>query len=123
MITEFLRKLAYCFRRRRFEEELDEEMRHHLSMAGRAQFGNVTRWKEECREIWTWALLEQLLQDLRYAVRAMNLLARSPGLARRSHDCAPSRIADQCAVRALRGGSTFGKNAVRSPRAGRYAQT
>jgi macrolide transport system ATP-binding/permease protein len=72
MITEFLRKLAYYFRRRRFDEELDEEMRHHLSMAGRAQFGNVTHWKEECREIWTWALLEQFMQDLRYAVRAMN---------------------------------------------------
>ncbi len=72
MIAEFLRKIGYYVHRRRFEAELDEEMRHHLSMAGRAQFGNVTHWKEECRDIWAWALLEQFMQDLRYAVRAMN---------------------------------------------------
>jgi predicted permease len=71
MIPEFLRKLGYYFRRRRFEEELDEEMRHHLAMAGRARFGNATRWKEESRAMWTWTFLEQLVQDLRYAVRAM----------------------------------------------------
>ena len=71
MIPEFLRRLGYYFRRRRFEDELDEEMRHHASLAGRVRFGNLTRWKEESRAMWGWTFLEQLAQDLRYAVRAM----------------------------------------------------
>ncbi|HEY6344668.1 MAG TPA: ABC transporter permease [Bryobacteraceae bacterium] len=71
-MNELFRKLAYYFRRRRFEEELDEEMRHHAELAGRKQFGNITRWKEKSRAMWGWAFFEQLIQDLRYAVRAMN---------------------------------------------------
>jgi macrolide transport system ATP-binding/permease protein len=71
MISEFLRRLAYYFHRRRFEEELDEELRHHRTLAGAKQFGNVTHWKEESRAMWHWTFLEQLVQDLRYALRAM----------------------------------------------------
>jgi predicted permease len=71
MIGELFRRLQYYFRRRQFELELDEEMRHHLAMSGRKQFGNVTLLKEDSRAMWTWALWEQLGQDLRYAVRAM----------------------------------------------------
>ena len=71
MISGFLRRLGYYFRRRRFEAELDEEMRHHATLSGRAQFGNVTRWKEESRAMWTWTFFEQFMQDLRYAARAM----------------------------------------------------
>ena len=52
MILELLRRLGYYFRRRRFEDELDEEMRHHAELAGRTQFGNVTWWKEESRAMW-----------------------------------------------------------------------
>ena len=70
-MNEFLRSLAYYFRRRRFEDELDEEMRQHAALAGRARFGNVTRWKEESRAMWSWTFLDQFIQDLRYAVRAM----------------------------------------------------
>ena len=43
MILEFLRRLACYFHGRQFEEELDEEMSHHAELAGRPQFGNVTR--------------------------------------------------------------------------------
>ena len=71
MISEFLRRLAYYFHRRQFEEELDEEMRHHRTLAGAKQFGNATNWKEESRDLWNWTFLEQLIQDLRYALRAM----------------------------------------------------
>ena len=48
-MNELLRRLTYYFRRRRFEEELDEEMRHHAELPGTKQFGNITRWKEEGR--------------------------------------------------------------------------
>jgi predicted permease len=71
MIGEFLRRLAYYFRQRRFEQELDEEIRYHRILSGPKQFGNLTLWKEESRAMWRWTFGEQLLQDLRYAVRAM----------------------------------------------------
>jgi macrolide transport system ATP-binding/permease protein len=47
-------------------------MRFHAELAGAKQFGNVTLLKEEARAMWTWMILEQFLQDLRYAWRAMN---------------------------------------------------
>ncbi len=80
MILEFLRRVAHYLRRRRFEQELDEEMRHHLALkerdsgsteAAHTQFGNVALLKEDSRAMWTWTLFEQLAQDLRYALRAM----------------------------------------------------
>ena len=71
---------------------LDEEIRAHLALAAadriargetpeeayaaaRREFGNVTRIKEVTRQVWTRPWLEQLGQDLRYALRG---LRRSP---------------------------------------------
>src|SRR5262245_9592367 len=89
----FWRRLRFYQRRKRFERELEDEIRSHLEMkeqeqlelglapedaarAARLQFGNITLFREESREMWTFHLLENLAQDLRYAVRA---LRRSPG--------------------------------------------
>jgi predicted permease len=77
--------------RRRRDEELDEEIRAHLTMAARDrvergesedeaqyrarhEFGNVALVKEVTREMWGWRWLERIVQDLRYGVR---LMARS----------------------------------------------
>jgi predicted permease len=70
--------------RRRLDRDLDEELTFHLAMrarkygddpaahaAARRQFGNPTRIRETCRELWTFASLETLWQDLRYAVRTL----------------------------------------------------
>ena len=87
-ITSFFRKLSWLAQRRRKEDELREELQFHLDeeaeqrqaeglaqdqarwAAGR-DLGNVTLLKENTRAMWTWTLFEQLLQDLRYALRAM----------------------------------------------------
>ena len=79
--------------RKRMLEELEKDIRDHLERemqdniargmtpeearyAARRKFGNVTRVKEEVREVWSFAWLEQFLQDLRFGGR---MLRRSPG--------------------------------------------
>src|SRR5207247_8005707 len=39
--------------------------------AARRDLGNLTFVQESTRAMWTWTFLEQLLQDLRYALRTM----------------------------------------------------
>ena len=76
-MLELLRRLRFLFRRAEYERELEEELRHHVAMIAESgkpalrQFGNVTFIQEESRSMWTFAVLEQLAQDLRYAFRAM----------------------------------------------------
>src|ERR1700687_2616242 len=76
------------FRRERFTRELDSEIQFHLDQqiaenvaagmnpedAHRAavkMFGNATAVKEEAWESWGWTRLEQLAQDVRYALRQL----------------------------------------------------
>jgi predicted permease len=81
---ELWRRLLFGFRRRQFDRDLEEEMRFHLDMkareaglaAARKVFGNATLFQEQSREAWGWMALEQLFQDLRYALRTMR---GSPG--------------------------------------------
>src|SRR5215472_13100397 len=71
-------RMRSVFRRSQVERELDEELRFHLEArhaALRAMEGMEQR-KEECRDMRRVNVIDNLVRDLRYAVRT---LARSPG--------------------------------------------
>ena len=82
------------WRRRNADRDLDEELQYHVEQQTELnlrrgmspeearrqallQFGNVPLVKEDTRAVWTWARLEQVLQDLRFGAR---ILTKSPGL-------------------------------------------
>jgi macrolide transport system ATP-binding/permease protein len=82
-------------RRERMMKDLEQDIREHIEVetqdniargmspeeahyAAMRKFGNVTRMQEETREVWSFVWLEQLWQDVHYAIRT---LARSSGFA------------------------------------------
>src|ERR1700730_18907889 len=81
--------------RKRMLDDLDQDIRDHLERetqdniergmspeearyAALRKFGNVTRVKEETREVWSFVWLEQLAQDIRIGLR---MRGKSPGFA------------------------------------------
>ena len=87
-MTSFFRKFTWWMQRRRKEDELREELQFHLAeeagerqadglsedearWAARRELGNVTLLREDTRTLWSWILLEQLAQDIRYGLRTM----------------------------------------------------
>ena len=80
-------------RRERMMEDLDQDIRDYIERetqdnigrgmppeeahhAALRKFGNVTRIKEEAREVWSFLWLEQFGQDVRFGLR---MLAKNPG--------------------------------------------
>jgi len=81
-VSVFWLRLKSLVLRRKLESDLDEELAFHLAMLAekrgidsRRQFGNAANVRERCRDLWTFAVLETLWRDLRYAIRT---LAKTP---------------------------------------------
>jgi predicted permease len=77
VIGEWIRRLGYLLRRRKWEDELRQEMEaHRAQMGAPPAFGNTLRLREEARDAWGWNWLDELTQDTRFAWRT---LRHSPG--------------------------------------------
>ena len=77
-MTLLLRRLRYLLNRRRFDQELANDLEFHAEMSAREgtrALGNGPRLREEARDAWGWTWIDRIGQDLRYAAR---LLRKSP---------------------------------------------
>jgi predicted permease len=87
-MPSFIRKLMWLAQRRRKEAEVREELAFHLEeeaderreeglpedqarWAARRHLGNMSLLEENVRAVWISTFLEQVVQDLRYALRMM----------------------------------------------------
>ncbi len=87
-MMSILRKLTWWMRGQSKEAQLREELQFHLAEEAEERhtngvandearceanrdLGNVTRVVEETRTLWTWTLVEQFVQDVRYTFRTM----------------------------------------------------
>jgi putative ABC transport system permease protein len=74
------RRLQYLlpWRRRAAERDMQEELRSIADMAAPGELGNLVLAAEDARAQWGWTRLEQISQDVHYAVRT---LRKSPTFA------------------------------------------
>jgi len=116
-------------RRRRADRELDQEVEAHLEekvadlmdsgiperearQKARREFGSVALCTEDSREVWCWAWLETLLQDLRYGLR---MLRKNPGFASVAIATLALGIAANTTIFSLVSGWMLKKPAVADP--------
>ena len=72
ILAEWGRRLGYLATRRRRDAELRADMEaHRAMMAQPARFGSALRLQEEARDVWGWRWLDDLGQDVRYAIRSL----------------------------------------------------
>jgi putative ABC transport system permease protein len=88
-VGSVLRRLLFFFQRKKFDRELEDELRFHEEMkahaladadgmssdearaAARRRIGNPLRLREQSREPWMFATVETFAQDVRHALRLM----------------------------------------------------
>jgi predicted permease len=75
-LRELFNRLHDRIFRERLGRELDEELRFHRAMLERDEgnaysFGNTTYYREETRAMWSIGSIDDWMQDVRYAIRAL----------------------------------------------------
>jgi predicted permease len=81
LISSFRLRVRTMMKRRQLERDLEDELACHLEQRAAQEvaavpFGNATRIRENCRELWTFHQLEDLWRELRHAAR---YLRNAPG--------------------------------------------
>jgi putative ABC transport system permease protein len=71
-MMRLLRRLRYLRRLRHHEAELAEEMRFHRELAGAREFGNDALAHNRARDVWIAPWLQDISQDVRFAVRVLS---------------------------------------------------
>ena len=75
-MRQLLRRAWHIIRLRQFERDLADELEFHRQMAheelGSARaVGNTTLARDDARDVWTWPWLQDISQDVRFAVRLL----------------------------------------------------
>jgi putative ABC transport system permease protein len=71
-VAEWCRRVWFLITRDRRDDELREEIEAHRAMMDNpGRFGSPLRWREASRDVWDWRWLDDLQQDIRYAVRSL----------------------------------------------------
>jgi predicted permease len=65
------RRLRYLLQWRRHEAELAEEMQFHRELAGARDFGNDALARNRARDVWMAPWLQDISQDVRFALRVL----------------------------------------------------
>jgi len=71
-ISEWCRRVWYLVNRGRHERALQADIEAHRAMMGEpGRFGSPLRWREASHDVWGWRWLDDLGQDIRYALRSL----------------------------------------------------
>jgi len=70
-MRQLLRRVRYLLWQRQFEDDLAEEMEFHRSMTTGAAFGSAALARNQSRDVWIWPWLQDIAQDVRFAVRLL----------------------------------------------------
>src|SRR5581483_6567572 len=126
-LTQLRNRLAYLLGRRRFDADLDSEIRFHLDSRAdelhasglsrsaavaraRREFGSAARMQEDTRAAWQFKRLEDLAADLRYAARGFR---RNPAFAATAIACLALAIGANTTIFSLTTEALFSRPSVR----------
>ena len=70
-MRQLVRRLHYLIHQRQLDGELAEEMDFHRSMTTGAAFGSGTLARDQSRDVWISPWLQDVVQDVRFAVRLL----------------------------------------------------